>query len=208
MLLDRRDCAGLPEAVRINSNSHFHNGAGIVPKNPSAKLPPAKHAGNRTRYSDGPVMERRPLLLASSMAGLLIATRYSNSAETTQSGVEPVLQPVEASASAFMERAFEMRRRAVDLGDQAYGAVLVKDGVIIGQSWSRVVIDEDPTGHAEMAAIRDTARRLGSRDLSGAVMYSSSRPCPMCEAAAYWAGIGQLVHGRNGDSTGAPKLCR
>ena len=101
-----------------------------------------------------------------------------------------------------------MRQKAIELGDQAYGSVVVRNGVIIGQSSSRVILDEDPTGHAEMAAIRDTARRLGSRDLNGATMYSSSRPCPMCEAAAYWAGIGQMVHGRDGDNAGAPKLCR
>ncbi|NNE79546.1 MAG: nucleoside deaminase, partial [Silicimonas sp.] len=80
-----------------------------------------------------------------------------------------------------------MRQTAVERGDQAYSAVIVQNNQIVGQSWSRVVIDQDPTGHAEMSAIRDAARRLDSRNLTGATMYSSSRPCSMCEAAAYWA---------------------
>ncbi len=130
------------------------------------------------------------------------------SAFAAESDSDPILQPSDSDAASFMDRAFDMRRIAVDRGDQAYGAVVVLNDRIVGQSWSRVVIDGDPTGHAEMAAIRDAARRLHSRDLREAVMYSSSRPCPMCEAAAYWAGIGQLVYGRDLNSAGRPRLCR
>ena len=120
----------------------------------------------------------------------------------------PIRQPERRSDAAFIERAFEMRRLATDQGDQAYGAVVVRDGVIVGQSWSRVILDQDPTGHAEMSAIRDGASRQNSRDLSGAVLYSSSRPCPMCEAAAYWAGIDKMIFGREAIDGGAPRLCR
>ena len=116
-------------------------------------------------------------------------------------------QPARPSAEAFIERAFELRCQASASGDQAYGAVVVKDGRIVGQSQSRVVLDRDPTAHAEMAAIRDAARRLGSRDLGGCRLYSSSRPCPMCEAAAYWAGIEGFTHGRAASDGGAPRLC-
>ncbi len=101
-----------------------------------------------------------------------------------------------------------MRRLAVEYGDQAYGAVIVRDSIVIGQSWSRVVLDQDPTGHAEIAAIRDAARRQKERNLKDAIMYSSSRPCPMCEAAAYWAGIDAMMYGMNANNAGAPKLCR
>lgn len=119
----------------------------------------------------------------------------------------PIPQPAEPGRQAFIERAFEMRELAQDYGDQPYGAVIVRDGVIIGQSWSRVILDQDPTGHAEMAAIRDAARRLNSRDLSDAIIYSSSRPCPMCEAAAHWAGIARMIHGTSAQDAGAPQLC-
>ena len=100
-----------------------------------------------------------------------------------------------------------MRQHAIDLGDQGYGAVVVRENVIIGQSWSRVILDQDPTGHAEMAAIRDAARRLDDRDLSGAVLYSSSRPCPMCEAAAFWAGVRRMFYSLEIKNAGSPKLC-
>jgi tRNA(Arg) A34 adenosine deaminase TadA len=179
-----------------------------VSENISTKLGPTKTAKNMTCHSAGPILKRRWLLAASGISALFFNTGHPKPVQAHQAKADPILQPTTASASAFIGRAFEMRQRAIDLGDQAYGAVVVKDGEIVGQSWSRVVIDEDPTGHAEMAAIRDTARRLGKRDLSGAVMYSSSPPCPMCEAAAYWAGIGQMIHGRNGVTAGAPKLCR
>lgn len=118
-----------------------------------------------------------------------------------------ILQPSDPNDTTFMERAFEMRQYAIDHGDQGYGAVVVRGNVIIGQSWSRVILDQDPTAHAEMAAIRDAARRLNDRDLNQAVMYSSSRPCPMCEAAAYWAGVRLMFYGREIRSAGSPKLC-
>jgi guanine deaminase len=86
--------------------------------------------------------------------------------------------------------------------------VIVKDSQIVGQAPSRVVVNQDPTAHAEMEAIRDAARRLGTRDLSDCTLYSSSRPCPMCEAAAYWANIQNLVYGSGPTDAGPPRLSR
>jgi len=174
----------------------------------SRKSAPTERSIRKADRSSQLVLQRRWFLAASATAALSLGAQHPNSANAKTTNADPIPQPANASTSAFIERAFEMRQRAIELGDQAYGAVVVRNGVIIGQSWSRVIIDEDPTGHAEMAAIRDTARRLGNRDLNSAIMYSSSRPCPMCEAAAYWAGIGQMIHGRDGDREGAPKLCR
>ena len=118
------------------------------------------------------------------------------------------MQPAEASPQAFMERAYAMKQRALDGGDRGYGAVVVRDGKIIAEAPSRVVTAGDPSAHAEMEAIRDAARALGSRDLSGAVLYSSSRPCPMCEGAASYAGIEEMVHGNALTSSGRPRLRR
>ncbi|MGI9356370.1 MAG: nucleoside deaminase [Rhizobiaceae bacterium] len=171
------------------------------------KLPETEPAISEMRCSDNLVLKRRWFLAASGTAALSFNTLTSIPALADQDKAEPIPQLKTVSVSAFIDRALEMRQTAIELGDQAYGAVVVRDGKIIGQSWSRVVIDEDPTGHAEMAAIKDAAQRLGSRELEGATMYSSSRPCPMCEAAAYWAGIGRMVYGRNADDAGAPKLC-
>lgn len=149
---------------------------------------------------------RRQFLTTTGLAALTLAPANSARAHSCEMPPEPIRQPADPGVATFIERAFDMRRSAVDRGDQAYGAVVVRDGTIIGQSWSRVVIDGDPTGHAEMAAIRDAARRTGNRDLGGAVLYSSSRPCPMCEAAAYWAGIGRMVHGSAATDAGPPLL--
>ena len=105
-----------------------------------------------------------------------------------------------------MERAFEMRRRAVESGDQPYGAVIVRQGRIVGEGVSAVVTANDPTAHAEMQAIRDAAQRLGTRDLSGCEMYGTARACPMCEAGAYWARIARMYHGASIADAGAPRL--
>ncbi len=150
-------------------------------------------------------VSRRWLCQTATVAGLLTGSgRHANA----DIGDAAVVQPATPDTMAFIERAFEMRRLAVENGDQAYGAVIVRDNVIVGQSWSRVVLDQDPTGHAEISAIRDAARRLRSRSLKGAILYSSSRACPMCEAAAYWADIDGMVFGRNAGNAGTPRLCR
>lgn len=114
-------------------------------------------------------------------------------------------RPVGADADrAFMARAVEMRRIAVESGDQPYGAIVVKDGRIVGEGPSRVIIDQDPTAHAEVVAIRDAAKRLGARDLSGCVLYGTSKPCRMCETAAHWATIARFVYGPALTDGGSP----
>lgn len=116
-----------------------------------------------------------------------------------------IIQPARPDARGFMARAFEMRRRAVAAGDQAYGAVIVKSGTIVGEGVSAVVTRRDPTAHAEIEAIRDAARRLGTNDLSGCEMYGTSRACPMCETAAYWARLARLHYGESVTDSGAPR---
>ena len=145
---------------------------------------------------------RRRLLQALAAAGAALAWSRPRAA-----GDETLRQPRQATDKAFIERAFALRREALEGGDQGYGALVVRGGHIVGQAPSRVIVNRDPTAHAEMEAIRDAARRLGRRDLGGAVMYSSSPPCPMCEAAAYWAGIGRLVYGSEARDGGRPRLC-
>jgi tRNA(adenine34) deaminase len=104
-----------------------------------------------------------------------------------------------------MRRAEALRDEAVRSGDQPYGAVVLRGERIVGEAPSRVVSATDPTAHAEMEAIRDAARRLGMRDLSGCILVSTSRPCRMCEAAAGWAGISRMVHGSTLTDAGAPR---
>ena len=70
-----------------------------------------------------------------------------------------------------------------------FGAIIVKDGTIIGSGVNTVTSDNDPTAHAEVNAIREACSRLGSFDLHGCTLYTSCEPCPMCLSAAYWAKV-------------------
>ena len=105
----------------------------------------------------------------------------------------------------FMAQATRMRQAAVDAGDQSYGAVVVKDGKVVGLGPSRVITGQDPTAHAEMEAVRDAARQLGSRSLSGCVIYATSRPCRMCETACYWANINRIYYSQEILDGGRPQ---
>ena len=104
-----------------------------------------------------------------------------------------------------MRRAEALRDEALRAGDQPFGAVVLSGELIVGAAPSRVVVANDPTAHAEMEAIRDAARRLRTRELSGCVLVSTSRPCRMCEAAAGWAGISRMVYGEAMTDAGAPR---
>lgn len=80
-----------------------------------------------------------------------------------------------------------------------FGAVIVKDGKIIGKGGNKVTVNNDPTAHAEIVAIREAARNIGSFDLSGCEIYSSCEPCPMCLGAIYWARIDKLYYAATKD---------
>lgn len=136
-------------------------------------------------------------------AGLALGASVPAAAEGREGAIP---QPAIVSAAAFMARAVAMRRRAEASGDQPYGAVLVRGDRIVGEAASAVIGRHDPTAHAEMEAIRDAARRLGTRDLAGSVLFSTSRPCAMCEAAAYWAGVSSMIHGEGLADAGTPRL--
>jgi tRNA(adenine34) deaminase len=104
----------------------------------------------------------------------------------------------------WYEAAEAMRRLALSWGDQPYGAVVVQGDRIVGEGPSRVVQRDDVNAHAEREAIRDARERFGARVLQGAVLYSTSRPCALCEAAAAEAGIARMIHGADLKDAGAP----
>jgi tRNA(Arg) A34 adenosine deaminase TadA len=114
-------------------------------------------------------------------------------------------RPADAPLREAMRRAEALRDDALRAGDQPFGAVVLRGELIVGAAPSRVVTAADPTAHAEMEAIRDAARRLRTRDLSGCVLVSTSRPCRMCEAAAGAAGISRMVYGEALTDAGAPR---
>ena len=105
----------------------------------------------------------------------------------------------------WYESAAAMKRLAESWGDQPYGAVLVLDSTLVGEGPSRVVKDRDPDAHAERVAIRDAQRRLGRTSLAGAVLYSTSRPCRLCEAAAAAANVSRMYYGESLADGGAPR---
>jgi guanine deaminase len=96
----------------------------------------------------------------------------------------------------FMARAIELSEKTslIECAGGAFGAVIVQNGKIIGEGANRVVAENDPTWHGEMEAIRNACANLKSFKLTGAVLYTSAEPCPMCAAAAYWAGIERIFY--------------
>ena len=139
------------------------------------------------------------------LTGLVTAPLLARAAPAQSTGFQ---QPARADDAGFMSIADDMLKKAVQNGDQPFGAVIVKEGKIVGWGPSRVATDTDPTAHAEMAALRDAAKRLGTRNLSGCTMYGTSHPCPMCEAGAYWANIDKFVYGSGLTAGGAPRVGR
>lgn len=105
----------------------------------------------------------------------------------------------------FIAAAFKMKDDVVAAGDQPYGAVVVKDGRIIGFGPIRVVLKKDWTAHAEREAMREAQARLGSTDLSGCVLCSTSRACANCEAVAREAKTARMFHGSEATAAGPPR---
>lgn len=97
----------------------------------------------------------------------------------------------------FMRRAIQLSLESVKHGGGPFGAVIVKEGKIIAEAANRVTLDNDPTAHAEVNAIRQAARSLGRFDLSGCDIYTSCEPCPMCLGAIYWAHLDRIYYGCN-----------
>ena len=96
----------------------------------------------------------------------------------------------------FLRRAISLATANVLEGNGGpFGAVIARDGRIIGEGANSVTATNDPTAHGEVNAIRAAARALGTFDLSGCELYTSCEPCPMCLAAAYWARISAIYYG-------------
>ena len=94
----------------------------------------------------------------------------------------------------FMQRAIELSERSVDAGGGPFGAVIVKDGAVIAEGMNRVTLDNDPTAHAEVQAIRKACDRLDTFDLGGCEIYASCEPCPMCLGAIYWSRMRRVYY--------------
>jgi guanine deaminase len=107
------------------------------------------------------------------------------------------------SDEEFLREAIELAVTSARGGGGPFGAVVVRDGVVIGRGSNRVVPSTDPTAHAEIVAIREAARGLGTHLLAGCTLYASCEPCPMCYAATHWARIERLVHASSREDAAA-----
>ncbi len=103
----------------------------------------------------------------------------------------------------FMRAALELARQAAQAGEVPVGAVVVKDGEIVGRGSNAPISRHDPSAHAEMVALRDAAQRLGNYRLVGCELYVTLEPCVMCVGAMFHARIARVVFGAHDPKTGA-----
>jgi tRNA(adenine34) deaminase len=103
----------------------------------------------------------------------------------------------------LMREALEEARRGLAVGEVPVGAVVVVDGVIAGRGHNSPITLADPTAHAEILALREAAGKTGNYRLTGATLYATVEPCPMCCGAALHARVARLVYGARDPKAGA-----
>ena len=99
----------------------------------------------------------------------------------------------------FMQRAIELSIESINSGGGPFGSVIVKDEKIISEGMNRVTVDNDPTSHGEIVAIRNACKKLNTFNLSNCSLYSSCEPCPMCMSAIYWSRIDKVYYANTRD---------
>lgn len=107
------------------------------------------------------------------------------------------------SAEVFMREALALAARAAAAGEVPVGAVVVKNGEIIGRGYNRPISSADPTAHAEIVALREAAAHLGNYRLTGCELFVTLEPCAMCVGAMVHARIARVVYGTRDPKTGA-----
>ena len=102
---------------------------------------------------------------------------------------------ITAQDREFLRLACDIASENIDRGGGPFGAVIVRDGEVIATGGTTVTLDNDPTAHAEVNAIRRACALTRNFKLDGCVVYSSCEPCPMCLSALYWAGVKRIYYG-------------
>jgi tRNA(adenine34) deaminase len=102
-----------------------------------------------------------------------------------------------------MEEALRCAQRALEAGEVPVGAIVVRDGLVVGRGWNRNLADHDPTAHAEIVALRDAGMNIGNHRLSGCELFATIEPCAMCAGAAIHARVRRLVYGADDAKAGA-----
>lgn len=106
-------------------------------------------------------------------------------------------------SKSFMDQALDLARAAAVAGEVPVGCVVVRDGAVVGRGANRTLTDRDPTAHAEMLAIREAARSLGTERLTDCDVYVTLEPCAMCAGAISFARIRRLYYGAADPKGGA-----
>ena len=99
----------------------------------------------------------------------------------------------------FMKRAIELSKESINSGGGPFGSVIVRNDKIISEGINRVTVNNDPTAHGEIVAIRNACKELKTFNLSNCSLYSSCEPCPMCMSAIYWSRIGKVYYANTRD---------
>jgi hypothetical protein len=126
--------------------------------------------------------------------GNISVSLYSYPTASTMDEKEKTQHAANACRERYMRQAIDLSIENVRKGGGPFGAVIVRDGRVIATGTNRVVPGCDPTAHAEVTAIRNAARVLGTFDLSGCEIYTSCEPCPMCLGAIYWARLDRMYY--------------
>ena len=103
----------------------------------------------------------------------------------------------------YMERAYALAEAAARQGEVPVGALIVREGEVLGEGWNRPISEADPTAHAEVVALRAAASKLGNYRLTGATLYVTLEPCAMCSGAIIHARLARVVFGAFDPRTGA-----
>ncbi len=103
-------------------------------------------------------------------------------------------RPASDPDDAPLRACLTLAEASVASGGGPFGALILKDGMVLARGWNRVTATPDPTAHAEVEAIRRAARATGDFRLEGAVLYTSCEPCPLCLSAAHWARLDRIVY--------------
>ncbi len=103
----------------------------------------------------------------------------------------------------YIEMAIKIASESAANGGGPFGCVIVREGAVIATASNRVTLDNDPTSHAEVNAIREACSKLKTFELEGCILYTSCEPCPMCLAACYWAHIKKIYY--SGDQVDAAR---
>ncbi|GEM_PF-21112 len=115
----------------------------------------------------------------------------------------PLSQDQDATDARFMAEALALAEQAAQLGEVPVGAVVVRDGQVIGRGFNHPIASHDPSAHAEIMALRDAARGVGNYRLPGSTLYVTLEPCAMCAGAIFHARVGRVVYGAPEPKTGA-----